>query len=536
MDNRHWIEWLLGVGQRLYSPLLISGLVLLGLYAVLRNLLERVKFSKLTPGSSAAVLKKILQNVFVIALVTIVLSGVGYILPKIVPKDWLVPPPRLEYAVSVFRMLDPMQDPMARVLQSVELYPGFPYFSRESDDPSAWPPRVSADRVQLWNAYSSLFKDPEVQKRLASAPGFDPTAVKLFRNGPPDRTGEQQLAGFISSARSYLLPLLEKGGKRALITILGPAKAEQFLKTEQQREALRDYFPNRLAVVRIRNSGRSDIVNLGIELEVAGLVYDCVVDADPDKVRKSNCEGEAQRISFEQMPRGYTAQVRLWYQYESMSEKAFPDKINFIQELTQGVKIANIAASQAKVSCEPALLADLQGYERLYIGDARKKDSYDKELAALFKENSKKLVAEMKDYDAQHPTIKNIGVEKLGKVNVDDTQVTSIWLAFRSPAGKEYTAVHVFSHPTGPYVLLSSKDRDTADMKVVSAKIAQLYRGEPEADITDRTDDICLVIKVSKGFTQSAIAAASAELAAAGYTGLSVPSLNYDVKPEAAAP
>jgi len=536
MDNRHWIEWLLGVGQRFYSPLFISGLVLLGLYAVLRNLLERVKFSRLTPGSSAAVLKKILQNVFVIALVTIVLSGVGYILPKVVPKDWLVPPPRLEYAVSIFRMFDPMQDPMARVLQSVELYPGFPYFSRESDHPSAWPPRVSADRVQLWNAYSSLFKDPEVQKRLASAPGFDPTAVKLYRNGPPDRTGEQQLTGFISSARSYLLPLLEKGGKRALITILGPAKAEQFLKTEQLREALRDDFPNRLVVVRIRNSGRSDIVNLGIELEVAGLVYDCVVDADPDKVRKSNCEGEAQRISFEQMPRGYTAQVRLWYQYESVSEKAFPDKINFIQELTQGVKIANIAASQAKVSCEPALLADLQGYERLYIGDARKKDSYDKELAVLFKENSKKLDAEMKEYDAQHPTIKNIGVEKLGKVNVDDAQVTSIWLAFRSPAGKEYTAVHVFSHPTGPYVLLSSKDRDTADMKVVSAKIAQLYRGEPEADITDRSDDICLVINVSKGFTQSAIAAASAELAAGGYTALSVPALNYDVKPEAAAP
>ncbi len=315
MDNsvRHWIEWILGVGQRLYSPLFIAGLVLLGLYAVLRNLLERVKFSRLTPGSSAAVLQKILQSVFVIALVTIVLSGVGYIVPKVVPRDWLLPPPRLEYGVSVFRMFGPMQGPMARVLQSIDLYPGFPYFSEESDHPSAWPPRVSADRVQLWNSYSSLFKDAEVQKRLASAPGFDAKAVQLLKKRPTDRMGELELTSYISSARTFLLPQLEKGGKGALIAILGPTKAEQFIKTEQLREALRDDFPNRLAVVRVRNSGRSDIVNLGIELEVAGLVYDCVIDADPEKVRKSNCESEAPRISFEQLPRGYTAQVRLWY-------------------------------------------------------------------------------------------------------------------------------------------------------------------------------------------------------------------------------
>jgi len=186
------------------------------------------------------------------------------------------------------------------------------------------------------------------------------------------------------------------------------------------------------------------------------------------------------------------------------------------------------------VSYAEDLLADLEGYERLYLGDARKKDSYEKELAVLFKENAKKSREHWKEYDKQHLTLKNLTVDKLGKVNVDDAQVYTIWLALRSPAKREYSAVHVFTHPNGPYVLLASKDRDKADMKLVGTKFAELYEGEAE-EISERSDDICMSVNVAHGFSQAKIAAVAADLSAAGYTELAIPQFHVNLEQKGAA-
>lgn len=528
---QHGIQWILGLGARFHGSLTIVGLVLFGLYAILRNLLERVQFSKLTPAGSASVLQKILDKMFLLALVTTVLSLVAYIVPKVVPKDWLEQPPQLQYGVAVFQMFDPNQDPLAKFLQTTELYPGFPYFSSESDHPSAWPPRVFSDRQKLWKEYESFYTDPDVRRRLAAAPGFNPNSMEIRRNGPPDRTGELKLTGYIASARGYLF---ERAGEdpAKVESILGSVYGKRFSQIEEDRTASRDDFPNRYAVVRVLNAGRQDISDLGIELEVAGHIYDCVIDADPDKVRKSSWDGRAQRVSFEKLPSGYSAQVRIWYQYESLSERVFPDAINFVQELTQGIRIMNIAAAQTRVSYSPTLLANLHGDARLYFGDARKKDSYDKELAVQAEAMGKQMAQHMDEYDKEHPTIKNVAVEKLGSLNVNDAQISSIWLSFKSPTGKQYTAVHVFSATDGPYVLLSSTSRDEQDLKLVADRIAKLYGGEPEAKVTDRSDDICISINKTRAFTQSAIAAAAAELAGSGYSSLGIDAVNYDVKPE----
>jgi len=528
---QHGVQWILGLGARFHWSLTIVGLVLFGLYAILRRLLERVQFSRLTPAGSASVLHKILDKIFVIALVTTVLSLAAYLAPKVVPRDWLEQPPQLQYGVAVFRMFDPNQDPLAKVLQTTELYPGFPWFSEESDHPSAWPPRVFSDRQKLHKEYASFYTDPDVRRHLAAAPGFNPKMVETIRDGPPDRTGELELAGYIASARGYLYDRTEKDPS-SVASILGPVNAKRFTQIETDRTALRDDYPNRYAVVRVRNAGRQDVSDLIIELEVAGEIYDCVIDADPDKVQTSSWDGRAQRVSFKKLPSGYSAQVRIWYQYESVSERVFPDEINFIQELTQGIRILNIAATQTRVSYSPTLLADLRGDERLYFGDARKKDSYDKELAVQAKAMGKQMTQDLDEYEKEHPTIKNVAVEKLGRLNVDDAQISSIWLSFTSPAGKQYTAVHVFSASDGPYILLSSKSRDEQDLKVVADRLAKLYGGEPEAQVTDRTDDICIAINKTRALTQSTIAAAAAELSGSGYSGFGVDAVNYDLKPE----
>jgi hypothetical protein len=86
-----------------------------------------------------------------------------------------------------------------------------------------------------------------------------------------------------------------------------------------------------------------------------------------------------------------------------------------------------------------------------------------------------------------------------------DTTVTSIWVRFVSKAGKAYKAVHVFQHPKGPYILLSSKDKDVDDFRSVEALLSGAYKGIPEETITDRLSDICIVIKVPSGFTQGSV-------------------------------
>jgi hypothetical protein len=528
-SDRYSVDRVFQAIERFRSPLMIAGLVLLGFYAILRNLLERVEFGRLTPQGSTLILHTILQYVFIIALVTVVTSVIAYLLPKVIPKDWLIRPAQLYFGVAVFRMIDPMQSPLSRLLQEMEHYPGFPYYSRESDHPSAWPPRVFADRDMLWKSYEAFFQDPDVRSRLASDSSFKANTVKLISSGSPDRSGQVELNEYVSAARYHLLQL-ESQGEPALIAVLGEERAWRFVEIEHDRKDIHEYFPNRLAVVRLHNFGRRDVLNLGIELEVAGLVYDCVIDADSDKVRKSVWDRDAQRVSFERLPSGYTAQVRVWYQYQSVSEKVFPDKINYIHELTQGVRIANIAASRTDVRYNAALLEDFTGYERLYFGDARKKDSYDDELRPFFKERNKKMAEHMKRYDELNPTLSDLPPAKLIDTGVLDSQVTSVWLGFRSPGGKRYDAVHVFAHPHGPYILIASKDCDRADIKLVCAKIAAEYEGIAKDEVATRSDDICMTVGIPGGLSQTGIARVAADLAVVCYTELLVSKFHYEIK------
>src|SRR5438046_9848896 len=110
---RQWIARVLQVGERSRSPLAIAGLVMLGLYAVFGKVLERVEFAKLTDAGSILILRTILFDVFIVALVTIVLVIVAYVLPKVLPREWLGQLPRLVYGVAVFGMFYPLVCPIA---------------------------------------------------------------------------------------------------------------------------------------------------------------------------------------------------------------------------------------------------------------------------------------------------------------------------------------------------------------------------------------------------------------------------------------
>lgn len=109
-------------------------------------------------------------------------------------------------------------------------------------------------------------------------------------------------------------------------------------------------------------------------------------------------------------------------------------------------------------------------------------------------------------YEKEHPSFTNVSSQWLANSKRPDESVNAIWVKFTSKAKKTYSAIHVFRHPSGPYILLVSADKDRDDFMDVEAKLSQAYQGTPEEQITDRGDDICEVISVPGGFTQQMVA------------------------------
>jgi hypothetical protein len=189
-----------------------------------------------------------------------------------------------------------------------------------------------------------------------------------------------------------------------------------------------------------------------------------------------------------------------------LEARVFPDKQDIIFELTQAVVIMNVALSGGRVLFSRDLLKDFTPYELAYLGRVPKKDDYSEELESFDRQQAERFREWARRDDEQHPALKNVAPETLATSKRSDESVNAIWIAFESPGGKAYKAVHVFHHPDGPYILLCSKDKDREDLVRVGAQLATTYRGTAEAKITERTDDICATVAVPSGFTQMGIA------------------------------
>jgi hypothetical protein len=518
--------------SRLRSPLLIGGVALLALYALLSKVIATIAFQPLTQQGSYNIVHLILDKVFLIALVAIVLSIIAYLVPKIVPRSFLEPVARVDYGFTVLRLFNPADDRLAAVLSQLEPYPGFPYFSRESDHPSVWPPRVWKDRDSLKEKFNALYLQKELQARLSNSPDFNPKSVEMM-GGSDDPANEREQWNYVLSARSHLHQLYKTGGEESLSALLGPF-FDPFMESESARAAMVRHMPNRVAVVRLANNGRIDVPNLGVEFEIAGELYDCYINADPEKVRNSHWDSAPARISFDQLPRGYTVEIRIFYSYQSLDEKVFPDLINYIQEITQGIRIANFAATNTQVRFDPEMVEKIPAYERLYLGDARKKDNYDSDLKRLSAQRSAAFEAAQAGkpkYEDTHLSMNDLPLSKLAALGVEQQQLDSIWVTFLSPANHPYTAVHVFTHPKGPYILLSSTGKDESDLMTAAGALAiawKLAPGEAQKDTpTDRIDDICITVNVPGGFAPESILAACEALQNSGYLQFSVSKVHY---------
>lgn len=501
----------------------VAGLIVIGVLLVLLQILRLSIFAPIGAADTMGLLSLIVRSVFWLAVTAVVVSGAAYVLPPSI----FIPPAKVEYAVAVFRMIDPVRlGGIAAINDKCEPYVAFPYYSRESDHPSYWPARVWKDRQALSNRYDAYFGRADVQAAFAAARARlgDDSQIEFMSSAPG---GADPLATVIASARMFF-NLHLNGDAAALLEALGAPLAREFLSLEQARNELRLQLPNRIAILRIGNAGPRTARNITIDYEVAGRIYDTKLRAVAKDASEPQLPFE-HRLTIPALLSGQAYDVTVWYHYQSVDERVFPDKINFIQELTQGFTISNIAAATgARVTFKPDLLREVPAYERLYDGDGRVAANPEPQLAALFKSRDSAIAASIESYEERHATAKDIALDKLCEFPVEEARITSIWVRFQSPAGKRYCAVCVYAHPSGPYVLLSSEDRERADFALVRTALARALGGEPETAITDRTDDICSTISMASGIDRPAIAKAFSELETAGFRNARVEKLNYD--------
>jgi hypothetical protein len=499
----------------------LAGLIVLCTLLILLQILRLSIFAPVDAASTMGLLSLIVRSVFWLSATAVVVSGLAYVLPA----RLFVPVSKLEYAVAVFRMFDPSASPLGALNDRFEPYVGFPYYSRESDHPSYWPARVAGDRETLGQLFETFFGRPDVQAALvaARAQTGDEASVEVLSSAP---SGADPLSAVIISARLFFNIHL-KGDTAALLEALGEPLAREFLAVERARNDLHHFLPNRIAILRLRNAGPRTIRDVTIEYEVAGYVYDTKVRALSEGTREPSLPFE-HRLTIPSLLAGQGYDITIWYNYQSVSERVFPDKINFIQELTQGFTVSNIAvATGGRVVFKTDLLKDVPAYERLYDGNARRSDNPERELATLFNARAAASVAAMKAYHEEHPTAQDLTLDALAGFPIEEAQIDNVWVSFESPAAKRYRAVCVYTHPKGSYALISSEDRDQPDFVAVRTAVAKVLSGEPEAQITQRSDDICSTISVVAGFTRPMILKAFHDLETVGFHSIRVEKLHY---------
>lgn len=86
-------------------------------------------------------------------------------------------------------------------------------------------------------------------------------------------------------------------------------------------------------------------------------------------------------------------------------------------------------------------------------------------------------------------------IDRLASSNIPDGYLLSVWVSFKSRKGRSYIAVHVNRRREGgPYILLSSEDKDRDDFNEVFGVLLKFFFGM-KSDFSQGKEDICQIIK-----------------------------------------
>lgn len=132
----------------------------------------------------------------------------------------------------------------------------------------------------------------------------------------------------------------------------------------------------------------------------------------------------------------------------------------------------------------------------------------------------------------QLKTLFNISPFDLTGYHIPDEDICTIWLGFKSAAGTEYTAIHVFNEPID-YIIVTSKDRNRQDFLRVRKMVAQGMEGFIEGgEIRETSTDIRNNILSLDKLTQLQVLIKSLTFYAVRFSGVTIQAVYYYTRPK----
>ena len=270
------------------------------------------------------------------------------------------------FDVAVVELINPIQtNPIQRLMDGIEPFPAFPYYSHSSDDPSAWPPRVFRDRETFAKLIDAFLQKPDVTEALEpwerSSGG---EGLEVLSSG--GRTDEVVRMERLSRIRMFFSQ--ELGGDEPRLTEeFGLAFTESFGKLEGARETLKRNLPNRLMILRVENRQNVDARDFRAEIDVGGYVYDVTLNHEGIGVESLTWSPNHKVVEIDSFRPGYAAEIRVWYQYLPLEQRVFAGPADVIREHTQGITVRNLTISDGLARRDRTLLAHLEAYNRLDV-------------------------------------------------------------------------------------------------------------------------------------------------------------------------
>lgn len=281
--------------------------------------------------------------------------------------------PGVLYDVAVVEMIQPTKvDELAQIEDRYETFPGFPYFSYVSDNPTQWPPRVGKDRKAFHDLITAQFSG-EAGDELHRWETHAKQQISLV--GDDGELGWSQ-----SYMRLRYLLNNVKGDYGRVSAIVGPHCSQALQVLEEERHKLGTHMPNRLLMITVHNSQIQDIENLSVEIKIGGAVYDATVNEEGEKARSLEWSPDRIDVDIPRVHPGYDALVEVWYYFMGPDNRVFPDAADFEWAKTQGVVIGNMSISNGQLRRSQKLLAKLDAYHRYAVDPVKGSPTFGQEV------------------------------------------------------------------------------------------------------------------------------------------------------------
>jgi hypothetical protein len=271
--------------------------------------------------------------------------------------------PGVVYDAAVAELIQPTESAIGGMLNLLETFPGFPYYSRHSDHPSQWPPRVWKERTAFQKQIEKRLSDQAVKVELDQWLSSNTPSVSM-----PGYSSEEPIFRYVNLR--FLLAE-NKGNYAGISTLIGQHTTGAMRALEDQRKRLTKTLPNRMLILRVQNRQNEDVKNFTAEFKVGGAVYDVTLNAEGEQARSLEWSPNRQTIDISTLRPGYTADIQVWYYRLPLSKRIFPDAMDVEWEKTEGIVVQNISISGGYVRRLPRLLEEFQAYHRYHVDPVR---------------------------------------------------------------------------------------------------------------------------------------------------------------------